>query len=86
MPDEAEKRVYVVYSVDTDVQSVAEELFEDSYRLGKETLLVRTELVAEIVALKLGILDSDNPKNGVVIKINHTYYGFFDGKLWDWLD
>lgn len=81
-----EKRLYIVFSEDETVQSEANNIFPDRFRLDRHTVLVRTEMVAEDVAEKIGILVEGESKNGVVIKANHTYVGYFDAKLWDWLD
>lgn len=81
-----EKRLYIVFSEDGSVQSEADKLFQDKFRLGQNTLLVRTETLAEEIAEKIGILVEGDSRNGVVIKANHTYVGYFDANLWDWLD
>ncbi len=86
MADAPEKRLYVVFSTDAEVQSAAEESFDDTFRLEENTLLARTEMVADDVATKIGLISEEDPKNGVVLKANHTYTGYFDGRLWDWLD
>ena len=65
---------------------MAEDRFPDIFRLGAQTLLIRTDMVAEDVATKIGISGEDDSKDGVVIKANQTYAGYFTPKLWDWLD
>ena len=85
MPSTLEKRLYLILSEDEQVQSPAEELFDDNYRLAPNILLVRTESFAEGVASKIG-LNEEGSKSGVVLKANQTYAGFFDAQLWDWLD
>lgn len=85
MSEQPEKRLYIVFSPDADVQSAADG-FDDKFRLGTDTVFIRTEMLSDEVASKVGITEDDGAKTGVVIKINHTYAGFYDGRLWDWLD
>ena len=86
MSSDPEKRLYILFSEDVEVHSAADEKFKDAFRLGAHTLLIRTDMVAEDVATEIGVLEKGDSKNGVVIKANHTYVGYFTGKLWDWLD
>ena len=85
MSEQPEKRLYIVFSQDAEVQSAADN-FEDKFRLGKDTVLIRTDMLADDVASKIGVTGEDGSKGGVVIKTNNTYTGFFDSRLWDWLD
>ena len=85
MSERPEKRLYIVFSPDAKVQAEIEK-FGDKFRLGKDTVFVRTDMLADDLASKVGITDDDDSGSGVVIKVNHTYAGFFDGRLWEWLD
>jgi len=86
MSSDPEKRLYILFSEDAEVHADADEKFKDAFRLGQHTLLIRTDMVTEDAATAIGILGEGDSKDGVIIKANRTYVGYFNGKLWDWLD
>ena len=84
MSEQAEKRIYLVLAADGDIFSALRERFKDTLSLGDNTVLVRTDSLADDVASEIGIWP-ENDKSGVVLKMSQTYAGDFDSGLWDWL-
>ena len=54
-------------------------------RLDETTALVRTESIAEAVAVAAGIKGSDRDTSGVVLKISMSYAGYTARATWEWL-
>ena len=59
-----------------------------TYKLTPSAVLLRTPLNSpRIIAAHVGMAESDaaDPRRGVVLKLNGTYYGYFRKNLWEWL-
>ena len=58
----------------------------DSYRLTDDVWLVRSHLLIQDLADKLGIGEEEEQVGtGVVFRLNGSYWGRSDQNTWDWL-
>ena len=62
-----------------------EDAYADRHLLSNTTALIRTEGLANDVAVTLGIKGENRVVGGVVFKLNRAYAGYTDRKVWEWL-
>ena len=59
--------------------------YPNIYALNDTVSLVRTEGLAESVAITAGIKGEDRIVNGIVFKLNRAYSGYTARSVWEWL-
>ena len=71
-----------------EVLSRIREAYPDAYSLTDTFFLVQSKGIAKTVAVSIGIKGDDRIKgaSGVVFKLNHSYSGFTERALWEWLE
>ena len=74
-------------SPNEEVQSLIREKYPGHYEFLPTFFLVRSDSIAESVAIDIGIKGDDRIEgaSGVVFKLNRSYSGFTSPSLWDWL-
>lgn len=60
--------------------------YPDKHLLSDTVALVRTNGLANDVAVKLGIKGENREVGGVVFKLNRAYAGYSDRRVWEWLE
>ena len=70
-----------------DIARRIEKEYPDHYRISETLCLVSEDVIAEDVAVSVGIKGGDRVEgaSGVVFKLNNVYSGFSARSLWDWL-
>lgn len=58
---------------------------DQHYLLSDTVALVRTNGLANDVAVTVGIKGDNRVAGGVVFKLNRAYAGYTDRKVWEWL-
>ena len=60
----------------------------DHYRLADNLYLVRTGLITEMIAQRLGIKGAERIEDAtsVVFKLNAAYAGYANRAIWEWLN
>lgn len=62
-----------------------QEAYPDLYTLNDTVSLVRTDGLAETVAVTAGIKGENRFVSGVVFKLNRAYSGYRSRSIWEWL-
>ena len=60
---------------------------EVSYRLDDHALVMRSDVAnPQVLGNHFGLNgDSPPPRLGIVFRLNESYYGYHEQRLWDWL-
>lgn len=71
-----------------EVSKRIQDVYPDSYPLTDTFFLVQSKGIAKTVAISIGIKGDDKIESasGAVFKLNHSYSGYTDRALWDWLE
>ena len=70
------------------VWALLREKYTDNFEMSATLFLVRSDNVAEKIAMDVGMKGSDrvDGSSGVVFKLNKSYSGFASNSLWEWLE